>query len=474
MSWQQWRLVNTLFPQAAIVSLIILLFTFSPSGHSQTAQDPKFTLAMQYVGAGNWQKAEDLFKAILADNPQQHRSRLELGLVYAKLNKHQQARNEFQTLLAHPAVPDKVKDNIRRLLQQLPDSSSHSPANIDVTSPNNEQSSSPHQFSGNLQLSIGYDDNVRYSAADYFMEDDPFLNGVFLDVDEDSPVFVAPDGFVYNEDGNQLFANDGFFDLGNPDRENRITEARIDLEHQYRFDFTTHLTWHNQLSMQTTDNAQLSNYDRLQLRFESSLAWRFSPYWKLEVAAHHRLLERNSQVQVRAFGLTPELTYYSELGSWTVGMQWMRREYEDSLFVTGEVESVYAGFDNKISSLSGKWSDLFWNQSLLLLAKIELSDSNASDDFDYKGRRFTLASVYKFNDQWNLLLSADDFHQDYSESVGGPLDDDISTFRSKLTWQISDDLAVFVAGERAIRTSDIYGGLKSDKTVTQLGIEYQF
>lgn len=466
---------NTLRSQLLLAATMILL-VFAQISEAQTLQDPAFANAMKYVKAKQWSKAETLLKSMLAQNPELHRARLELGLVYRQLNNPELSNAEFATLLAHPAVPERVKQNIRQMLEQ----NTQGPQTSHVDTSNSHSVDghgtelARHQFNASLQLSLGYDDNVRYSAADYFLEDDPFLNGVFLEQDDGSFVFVSPDGFVYDEEGNVLFENDGFLDLGNPDRENSFAEARFELNHQYQFTEVSGLSWYNQLSLQATKNQQLSQYNRLQLRIESGLSWRLSEHWKLDIAASHRHLERDGQVQVRALSLAPELTYYTQLGSWTLGMQWMRRKYEDSLFVTGDLETIYEGFDNNINLVSGKWSNLFLDNKLLLLAKFEYSDSNASDDFDYKGQRFTLAGVFKFNESWDLLLSADDFHQDYSESVEGPLDDDITTFRTRLTWQMKDSLSLFLAGERAIRTSDIYGGLKSDKSLLQLGVEWRF
>lgn len=458
--------------------MTMLLSTFTPASKSQaqTLENPDFAAAMQQITNQNWQQAEALLTAILQQNPARHRARLELGRVFIKLGKTEQAKSQFNTVLKHPTVPDRVKQNIKQLLQQIPVATAKHMATqeLEISTPQNQASSEKHRFNAVFQFSLGYDDNVRYSAADYFIEDDPFLNGVFVDFDDGSFVFVAPDGFVYDEEGNLLFENDGFLDLGDPDRENGFAEARLEFNHSYAFAGVQGLIWNNQFSLQTTKNEQLSRYDRLQARLETGLSWRLSEQWKLNVDVHYRRLERDGAVQVRAFGLAPELTWYNHFGSWSFGLQWLRRQYEDSLYITGELETLYEGFDNNITGLSTKWSNLFLDNKLLLLAKFEYSDSNASDDFDYKGQRYTLASVYKINDSLTFLLSADDFHQDYSESVGGPLDDDITTFRSRLTWQFNDTTQLFLAGERAIRTSDIYGGLKSDKSLVQAGVEFSF
>lgn len=456
---------------------------------SQTMSNPTFADAMAHIEKGQWLQAEKLLTSLLTQHPNLHRARLELGLTYIQLKKLEQAKQQFEKLLASPDVPDNVKQNIRQMMVENIDNenrnSSSSFNNAPSTTTEHQKTTSaptsnkPHQIEGSVQLSVGYDDNVRYSASDYFLEDDPLLNGVFFDLEDGSFVFIAPDGFVYDEDGNLLFENNDFIDLGNPDRKNSFTEARINLNHQYQFDNRLTkprqtLSWYNNLALQATDNQQLSSYNRLQMRLETGLTWQIAEPWKFDIEAHYRLLERDGKVQIRSWGIDPTMTYYNQWGSWTVGLQWMRREYEDSLVVTGELETLYEGFNNDIKGISGKWSRLFWDNRLLLLTRLELTDSNASDGFDYKGTRLTIASVYNFRPDLSLLLSASEFNQDYSELGDGPLDDDITTFRSKITYQMSESVGVFLSGERAIRTSDIYSGIKSDKTLWQLGVQLDF
>ena len=458
--------------------LMITTWTWSPSSHAQTMDNRMFAAAMAHIEIKEWPQAEGLLKFLLSENPQMHRARLELGLVYLKMGNTEKAHQQFEVLLSKTDVPENVKQNIRQMMSQSAAASQPEiakSANIPATDAEPETNQSyEHLVQGSLQLSVGYDDNVRYSSADYFLEEDPFLDGVFLELDDGELVYVAPDGFVYDIDGNLLFENDGFVDFGSPDSSNRFLEARLNLNHEYRFSSMTGLTWHNKLSLQNTDNHEHSQYNKTQVRLETGLSQRISDSWKWSVIAHHRLLERDGQVQIRAWGIDPELTYYNNWGSWTLGFEWMDRQYEDSIIVTGDIETFYFGFSSTIREISAKWSKLFWDNDLLLLAKFEYSDNNADDDFNYKGTRYTFASVYDFHTDWSLLLSATRFRQDYSEVSDGPLDDTSTSFRAKLTYSLNDSIDLFLAGERALRTSDVYGGIKSDKSLVQLGAEVAF
>ncbi len=463
-------------PQATPLQLfclwIISLFPASDT-IAQTMDNPNFAAAMAEVEQGQWQKAQALLNGLITQNPSLHRARLELGLVYIRLGKPKKAKYHFLTLLNETNVPEVVKHNILQLLPEID-------AQIVGTTKNNtdevadKQPAQEHMYDGSFQLGLGYDDNVRHSSADYFLEDDPFSVGLFLELEDGSEVFVSPDGFVYDIDGNLLFENDGFVDLGNPDRSNAFAEAKLTLNHQYAIPAVQDISWHNSLSLQATQNQDHTDYNRLQARIDTRFSWRTSEQWKWSVQAHYRQLQRDGKDQIHAYAIDPELTYFNPWGSWSLGLQWMRRKYQDSIVISGELESFYPGFTNTIRAISAKWSKLFFDTDLLLLAKFELSDSSASDGFDYKGTRLTLASVYNLNQDCSLMLSASRLKQDYSEVSDFPLHDDSTALRTRLSYALTDSTELFLAGERALRQSDVYGGIKSDKSQWQLGFEMAF
>ncbi|BDX04886.1 hypothetical protein [Planctobacterium marinum] len=467
---------------------LLFLFYLCQTSHilAQTADNPVFAAALAHIEKEELQQAEGLLKYMLADAPDMHRARLELGLIYLKLQKTQQAQAQFEILLNHPDVPEAVKQNINRLMANKnianqkaveppsPNTSDTHPTPAITTAIITKNKHNKHHFSGELQLSAGYDDNVRFSSADYFIEDDPFLDGLFLETEEGELIYVAPDGFIYDLEGNLLYENDGLYEFTSLDSSNAFVEGRLKLNHQYQFADDYTLTWHNSLLLQTTDNQQHPQYNKTQMRLETGITWQTAETWKWSVFAHHRLLERDGQVQIRATELRPQVTYYNAWGSWELGLSWMGRQYEDSVIVTDDIETWYYGFSSTIREVSLKWSKLYYNNKLLLLTRLDYSDNNADDDLDYKGLRLTFASVYDFAPDWSLLLSATRFNQDYSDSIDEPLDDTSTSLRGKLTYQLNDSTSLFLSTERAFRDSDVYGGIKSDKSLIQIGAELRF
>ncbi|MBE1300292.1 MAG: hypothetical protein GJ680_10360 [Alteromonadaceae bacterium] len=465
--------------EAALKQAVLLLFfalnlLFAGNLLAAGATKHSFAEAMQQIESGKWQEAESILKAILVENSQQHRARLELGLVYIQLGKRDAALQAFQIILNEPSVPENVKQNVRQIIHETQPVLAEETTLGTSTTVTHLSSETPqkHKFSGAISFSSGYDDNVRYSSSDYFLEDDPQLDGIFLNLGEDEIVYIAPDGFVYDIDGNFLFENDGFIDFGTRDRDNIFIEGKVTFKHQYQF--KNGWRWQNEVVVNATENVEHGLYNKEQLRIETGVDDNLSDNWKWSVVAHYRHLRRDGKTQIRASGIAPEITYFNRFGSWTFGFEWMSRDYEDSVIITGDIESLYYGFESTIRAISSKWSKLYFDNSLLLFTQVELSDNNASDGIDYKGTRITLAAAYDFNEQWNLLLSATDFKQDYSEFGDFPLDDTSSTFRGKLSYQYSSNTEFFLSGERAYRNSDIYGGIKSDKSLFQLGFERSF
>lgn len=471
------------FSACSKLSFITLLWLLLCSNSfAQTSENRMFSAAMEYIKQEQWPQAEGLLKFMLDESPEMHRARLELGLVYLKSGKIQSAEQHFQLLLSNSDVPAAVKHNIRQFLDEHKAATSaikgspppKSAPEESMPSQANDGNETKQQIRGELQLSAGYDGNVRYSSADYFLEDDPYLDGVFIELEEGELVYLAPDGFVYDIDGTLLYESDEPFEFNPPDSSNYFIEAGLKLHHQYQINSENDLVWHNALSLQTTDNAQHSQYNKTQMRLETGLSWQITENWQGSVVAHHRLLERDGKVQIRATGIDPELTYYNAWGSWAVRLMWMERQYEDSVFITDDIETVYFGFSSTIREVSLKWSKLFLSNKLLLLTRLDFSDNKADDDFNYKGTRLTLASVYNFNSNWSLLVSATKFNQDYSESAGENLHDTSTSIRAKLTYYLNDDFRLFLAAERALRNSDVYGGINSDKSILQMGAELTF
>ena len=464
--------------------LFIMCLVTAGHGQSQTLDDPLFASAMAHVEKGEWQQAEGLLKHQLSQNPDLHRARIELALVYVHLQQISLARLHFDKLLKVEALPDNVRRNIQQLRAQL-DEPEPEVVPTGLQAESEQGASAGHQVQSYLQVGWGYDSNVRFSSGDYFLEDDPFLDGVFVELEDGMLVYVSPDGFVYDANGVPLFENNGQFNLGDSDKGNMFAEAKLAVAHEYDFGRQNSLNWHNSMSIQASENAEFSDFNKMQVRLETGLDWQVSEQWKSSVAVHHRFLKRDGQVLIRVSGIEPELTYYTPWGSWTLGLEWMQRDYEDATTVNGDFILEFRGFETQTRGVSAKWSRLFWDNDLLLLGKIEYLDSNSSDGFDYEGYRASAAMVWDITENLSWSLSATHFHQDYSdvyaqsdqspeEFVPVDLEDESTIFRSRLSYALSPRWEFFVAAERATRTSDIYGGISSNKTSIQAGMKVSF
>ena len=472
-----------------LISMLVVFSTLLTSHQSQaqTLDDPAFAAAMGHIEKGEWRQAEGVLLYMLSVNDKLHRARLELAIVYTQVNETEKALLHFDTLLNEDNIPKNVKQNILQLRSQIDipqerhtqDNSSPRLSSNDAAIETQQTLSAAaqqrsHRVNGHVQASIGYDDNVRFTSGDYFLEEDPYIEGVFIILPDGMEVYVSNDGYVYDIYGNQLFENDGFINLGNSDSSNAFTEFDLGVEHQYQFGQFGNIHWHNSFSVQAKENEHHAEYNRLQIKLATSLDWRFHEQFSAAITLRHRLVKRSGNMQIRATSIEPNITYYSTFGSWDLGFKWADKVYEDSVFIDGDLYTFYSGFDTQLRSVTGKWSKLFWDESLLVLAKIEFSDSNASDGFDYKGIKATAGIAYDINESWNVLLSIIESEQDYSEITEGKLKDKSTTFRSKLNYTFNDHIDVFFSSERAMRSSDVYGGIDSDKSLLQLGIKLNY
>lgn len=448
---------------------------------AQTLDDKLFVEAMRHIEDRQWAKAEAILEFQLEQNESWHRARVELAVVYAKQGKTKLALSEIDRVLNLDSLPQAVRNNVESVRQEVVNASTAPPpltnAGLQVKTSENILNTEPeHKVESSLEFSFGYDDNVQFSSGEYFFNDDPFLDGVFLEQEDGTIIYIAPDGFIYDIQGNQLFENNGMYDLGDPDRSNSFIESSLYVQHVYHANRWNDFKWKNSLQVQANENQKFSDFNKLQFKLNSQLSWQLTDRLKLELEGRHRLLKRDGKVQVKSTGIEPRLTYYTEMGSWELGYEFLKRKYEDAFFTQGDFISVFNGFESDTITYSFKWSNLFLNNKLLLLAKLEYLDSNSSDNFDYTGTRTTLAAVYSINERWTWSFSALNFDQKYEPANGFLTDqnDDSQIFKTKLSYDISDSIELFISGERGLRSSEFYGGIQSDKSLTNLGIKFRF
>jgi hypothetical protein len=458
--------------------LVFTLITFSVSG--QTLNDKLFVEAMKHVENQQWLKAEGILEFQLTQNEDWHRARVELALVYTKQGKHTDAISQLDKVLAIENLPLTVRTNLEKVRQDIVQTKHQlEQQSTSVTKKkhiNELEKPGVHSVNSYLEVALGYDDNVRFSSGDYFLNDDPYLDGTFIEHDDGTVVYVAPDGFVYDIDGNPLFKNNGLYDFGDSNKSTSFTESYLHVNHLYQSNQGNDFKWRNSLFLQANENSKFSDFNKFQVKLNTELSWQLSERYKISVQADHRLLKRDNQIQVRSSGVNPYLTYYSKWGAFEFGYEWLVRKYEDATFNQGDFVSVFDGFKSKTHKVSIKWSKLFWHNKLLLLGKANYFSTNASDEYDYTGKRFTVAAVYNMNDNWKWSFSASDFELDYrppDQEFGNPKDHSQS-FKTKLSYDVNQNVELFVSAERALRISEVYGGISSDKTLGKLGVRFKF
>lgn len=478
------------WPWGSLIVFCILIW--SAATRAQTHEDPMFAAAMAYVDKKNWPKAEALLEFQLSQNASLHRARVELALVYAHQEKIQAALKNLDQVLTVEQLPENVRANVYRLRQRLseqkktPDERTEP---LELVASVTKENDTGHQVKTHLEVAVGFDDNVRFSSYDYFLQDNPFQDGVFIDNGQGDLLYVAPDGFIYDSSGFPIARNNGIFDLGLEKPENVFYEYSIHFDHTYLFGNASGLKWYNGLHILASENAEFEEHNKFQVKLNTGFNWHLSEQLKADVELQHRLLKRNGQIQVRGTKFTPSMTYFNQWGSWELGFSWQRRAYENAIFTHGDFTSSFIGFETTNRSLFTKWSNLYLNNDLLVLGKVEIQDSNASDGLDNKGVKATAAMVYSFNDDWRWLFSVSRLLRDYnimsSQNVSEPTStpqgfinekrkDRSMTFKTRLSYDIDRHWQVFLSGERGMRRSAIYNGITSDKTQFKLGVKLSF
>jgi len=426
---------------------------------------------MEHIKNERWIQAEAILEAQLSVNPEWHRAKIELAVVYAKLAKYDEALMILDQVLNLENLPDNVKNNLQSIRNDVQVQNEISLAATMESS----DSHLAHSFSGHIELATGIDDNIYFSSDEYFIEGDPYIDGIFFVDDQGNEFFLSPDGYTYDGQGNLLFRTSDVYDLGDPDKGTVFNEYNLSMLHNYSSINET-LTWQNRLNLQTSDNVEYSDFNRQQVKFESTVKWAISDQTKITALANHRLLKRDGIVQIRNSGLQAGISYFSQYGSWEFAAKVSKRTYEDANYIRGDFVTNFAGYDTDLQSAFVKWSKLFFENSLLLYAKVEYIDSKSTDGFENTGIRTTSAFVYSFATNWKWSTTITNYEIDYK--TDGEFDsfsfDDSLLIHSKLALTLDENWDVFVAAEYGERSSGIFGLVESEKKLMKLGIRFKF
>ena len=155
----------------------VLLIFLSPQvlSNEQTEVDKLFTLGMTQSKNNNWLEAKDAFESLLQLNENLHRARVELATVYMHLNEHDLAVTQFDKVLSIKDLPENVRKNILNLkIQALTELNQILASGIN-------KHENKDTFKGSAEVGLGYDDNVRFSFGDYFLEDDPYYDSYYIE-----------------------------------------------------------------------------------------------------------------------------------------------------------------------------------------------------------------------------------------------------------------------------------------------------
>lgn len=128
-----------------------------------------FEQAMMALGKGEQERAELLLERVLMLSPDNAEARLELAALFAKRGRVVSARLMLESLESDPRTPLEHKQNLRRLIAQLPGAASHSdnatelPKAIPLATRQAPQT--PHGASTQLELGLTHSSNPLARTA---------------------------------------------------------------------------------------------------------------------------------------------------------------------------------------------------------------------------------------------------------------------------------------------------------------------
>jgi len=452
--------INFPTKQKIKLGLLCLLLSHFPA---QANTLSPFDKAMQYVEQGQWFKAETLLSYQLEQKPDHHRARLELAMVLMQTQDYDEAKKHLSTLLQVKQLPENVRFNIDVMLNQINDK--QQAQLIADTQPK-------HDWNFGIDVALGYDSNVRFSFGDYFLEDDPYADGTYLQLGDGSYVFYSPDGNVYDMAGNILDAEALNIDLGPREQDTAYTEAKLLVEHNYKRD---NFDWNSSFLLQNSDNKEFSDFDKSLYKLQSEVSWQLSEHTEFSTEYEHRTIVRGGHTLLTANAITFNYGWLNSYGNFDIYLEFMQRDFSDSETMRGNTVTTFQGFDNDSVALGVDWSKFYFNQRLLTKVNLEYKKNKASDDLDYEGLQTKVVAIYRLADKWNLAGYLSYFEQDYdSHLITDRLTDKSTKFGTKLDYQLAPNKEIFIGLDRGLRNSDIYGDVSSAKTNVKLGVAITF
>jgi hypothetical protein len=457
-----------------------IYFILSTRLVAQTIFDPEFKESLKHIQNYNWELARVSLENQLLENPNWHRARVELSQVYIEVGEPLLALEEIEKVLAFNALPINVRLNVEKLkadaeflLVEKVETEEHLPF-------------SNHKFKGYLTAGFGIDSNVSLNSSDFFLNDLALTEGVII-LSSDGELFLRNDGDVFSIDGvlqtefQESPRNEAEF-------ESSFDEFRFQISHRYDHE-NENLIWSNTLSIIEQKNDEFSQFERRQLDINSGIDWSLSDSLMVGTNINHRLLKRGEQKQLTNTKLGISVAFLNRYGNWKIGSEVSHAEYEDFAFVEfGDFidDGEFGIFDTLISTLdefnsntlnlSSQWSQAYFDDRLFILGRVEYLKTNTSDNFDHTALRYSAGAIFNSSPKWTWQLFMSALNVNFREArvFSDRFADAGKSLRLNVTYSLNHYWQFLIDLESSERTTDIFGGLESDKTIGKASIKFNF
>jgi hypothetical protein len=232
---------------------------------AQATPEEAFDRAMAQRERGELSEAIRGFHALLAQHPGLNRARLELAVAYYQTLDHRAALEHARRVLADPATPPTVRENVQRLIGEI------------------EADARPHSFSASVSAGLLYDSNVSAGPA--------------------SPSY---------EIGATLVS----LDAGAVKRSDSAATLSLGASHRYLTGFRPRLgaregalLWLSQAGLHAVDYFDENPYDLRVLTVSSGPAWIAPPRLRLSAPLQFDRLDLGDAHYLDIFAWSPALSF---------------------------------------------------------------------------------------------------------------------------------------------------------------------
>ncbi len=314
-----------------------LVFLALAATHA-AAQGPQelFERAMQARSRGDLHEAIRSFHAILDEHPGLNRARLELAVAYYHALDHRAALEHARRVLADPATPPAVRENVERLIARI------------------EAEARPHRFSGFASAGWLHDSNVSAGPASPSYE----VGGSLLSLDPNA-VRRSDNALQLTLGGSHRYLSEWRPGIGGRDGA---------------------LLWQSSAQYSRVDYRHENAYDLDVLTLTTGPAWISPPRLRALAPLQYDRLELGDEHYLDILGVSPSLVLGNVAGvELTADTQLQERSYQ---------RSIDAGRDSRYHALGLQGGIVV--SGITLQAGARASRDNADDaQWDYRGTEWS-------------------------------------------------------------------------------------